>query len=484
MDQYDNITKYVLNVKWQLGVRDYYDYLAHEGTMTITLDNQDSLFHPDNEDSQFYGMFRQNLRSRLEVWHFKNQKWVTVWTGFTFDFKVNIGLNSERKVQVECKQGLYSLQNALFKFNPTDAESHGSLLNFTDLWKAVTDDTGLKIASFDTEDDSDIQEGAENYYYMGDGWNASTKTSKAIQDILMSEHYRLFIDRQGKYVGRNRYHFLNFNQDSELINVGDSNGANYEYTSEIINEVEIFFNYKTIEEAEVWNSKTFIRCPANGDSDPILLNFQFEEGGVRSVDNTTLNFNDIVWETYHNISSVGSNDLQDLNLSINLTGTKDGRTFLSVANGNSFSVFTRISGIKGDTIVGGHDDSFLFRYDESIANNDLTKRKVVTSKLITDYWQAKALAEVFLALDAEPAGEYTDMVWISRDKYYNDLILDRSILDHIKLKDRGTSSLHVILGEEGSLIAGRQLKMKYYMSRMNKEPFGKVGEQLPIRVGV
>ena len=290
MDHYDNITKYVLDADWQLGVKDYYDYLAHEGTLDIVLNNESRIFSPNNSDSVLYGMLKQNLLVKLDIWHVSDEQWVSIWTGFTNEFEIDVGLNSKRNARMKCKQGIYSLREGLFTWRPQKNLNANQILRSL---ISMSDAKFPNIQIWALEDES-----REQYEYVGEGWGVSTKLEAAIKNVLEAEHGRLWYNRAGSLEFRNRDTMLNYGQDAVTIDVGNTNGATYVYSSEIINEVEVFINHKIIEEMVVWSSKGYIYVPANGASEPVLLNFEFEEGSPRSVDNQNLNIGDVVITSY------------------------------------------------------------------------------------------------------------------------------------------------------------------------------------------
>ena len=482
MDQYDNITKHVLDVNWQLGVKDYYDYLAHEGTLDIVLNNESRIFSPSNSDSVIHGMFQQNLIVQLDIWHVSDEQWVSMWTGFTNEFEVDVGLNSNRKARMKCKQGVYSLREGLFTWRPQEN------LNANQILRSLISMSNAKfpnIKIWALEDES-----REQYEYVGEGWGVSTKLEAAIKNVLEAEHGRLWYNRAGSLEFRNRDTMLNYGQDAITIDVGKTNGATYMYSSEIINEVEVFINHKIIEEMVVWSSKGYIYVPANGASEPILLNFEFEEGSPRSVDNQALNIDDTVITSYlvrpvqDDISNLLNNE--DKNLVLSLENDGGGRTDIVLTNSNNYDLYAKVTDIKGDTLRGGNKDSFLFKNEDSIAANGLTKRKTITSPLITKYDQARALAAVHLVRDSDPSGEFKNIDYISKNADINDRILDTTIGETLILKEElsGEEGLyHIIIGEKGSII-NTHFKLSYTLARMNVESFGRIGGALPMKVGI
>jgi len=95
------------------------------------------------------------------------------------------------------------------------------------------------------------------------------------------------------------------------------------------------------------------------------------------------------------------------------------------------------------------------------------------------------LADTYLVRDAETSQEISNVTILGKDAESNDLILDLEPGDYVKIKTKHIDDdrLYVILKKTVKRI-GNLLTADFRLSKMNEESFGRVGNSLPIRLGV
>jgi len=375
-----NITEDVIDFNFQFGVQDYYDYLAHEGTMTITVDNADEKYSPDNTDSELHGYLKSDLGVHFQMWHEERQVWERIWSGWTHEFDVDVGDRSKKQARIKCRQGVYRFNKALMYFGlDKDLRLDEILVELID-----NSDYISLVHAYNQKIWSVIDKGRFTYDYVGDGWSSETKLNQALKDVLMSEHGRLFIDGRGFLQFFNLNHFLDYGQGYTQIE--NPQAVTYKNSSDTINWVDIFFTFKEIEEdVVVWGTKDYIYVPPNGSSEPVILNFYFEEGLPKGVDVETLNTDDIVvkhwrWYPYRypdaiNATAVDNDD--DTKVSVTFNETAERLVELIISNLTLQPLWVSVQDVKANQIQGGDRNTFTFKNQDSIDEHG-TQRKVVT----------------------------------------------------------------------------------------------------------
>jgi hypothetical protein len=95
----DDISEFVKGVTWQSGIWNQDERVARAGQATVTLNNLDRRFSPDNMDSPYYGRMRPNLPVRVDALFDNDNFWV-VFRGVITDIVVESGDLGRREARI------------------------------------------------------------------------------------------------------------------------------------------------------------------------------------------------------------------------------------------------------------------------------------------------------------------------------------------------------------------------------------------------
>lgn len=105
----DEITPYILSMQGKIGKTQWESPLFDEGTLSITVDNQDKRFSPEYADSPLFGLLNPYCR----VWVIMEDSdglYHLLWSGFTQQYTVQPGIANSRQATITCRQGLFNIQ--------------------------------------------------------------------------------------------------------------------------------------------------------------------------------------------------------------------------------------------------------------------------------------------------------------------------------------------------------------------------------------
>lgn len=505
---YDRLdsSNFLLSADYQLGMKKYFDDpLAYEGTMNLVVNNDSRAFSPANVDSPLYGLLQQNRLAIMQIRKSPTADWVTLWSGWTNKFNTTVGRNSNRQAKIECLQGVFRLREGQFSWLPADdlrindvipkiiaLSGWRTSVTPAQWWLSRSVELGIDTVLVDSDAIWDtIDDGVSSYELVGDGWGVDTTPATAITDMLKAEDAKLWITREGKLFLANRSRWLYFG-DATAIDVGSLIRATYRYGEELINTVEVEYTPKEeVQSQVVWRTKSWIQVERHSTSDPILLNYYFEEGSNRTVDNLQLDQKDMIVNVYAvpkrrrrqdktgiTAEAITNQDALD-NVTVKTETDGEGRTFLSIENKNKYTVYVDV-GIYGDYIEGGEGIVHTFQDLDAIAQYNALHQVRIKSDIITTYSQAKALADHRLKRNAYPTGEFDTIDLISESSVATQQILDLTIGSILSLSEfqvGETNRPHVILGERGQFNAGI-LTVTYDLARTNEDAFMKLGDNL------
>lgn len=503
---YDDVTEYVLDVNWQLGVKDLDDTLSYEGTASIVLNNDSRLFSPSNTSSPLYGQLKQNRKVVIEVQHPSTGEWVTLWSGWTDKYEVTTGRNSKRQVVLKCKQGMYRLREGDFSSPIQNYVKISDLVKTmisSSGWKALTtpsqtllgNRTKLGINTFLLNTETLFDEYATTYReydVIGKQWGRDTKLEEALKELLEAENMRLWLTRDGALRLLDRAHFT---YRPELFTTTidadtDVQQADYRYGNKLVNRVELSTTPgKVVKNEIIWDSKGRILVPRQTEK-RIELAFQFEEGTNRTVTNVKTNRADMDVKLYNvglladgtttfefPLSDAVVNHPTYVGISVVHDG---GNKYTLVLKGNNIKNIYFDIQIYGDYLEGGEGAVYVFEDTDAQSSVGAIHKLNLDSKVVTSEEQARSLATYYLDRYKEPAGEFTGFKIIGEDATTIERILDISVGTKLLISEVQTGEVnlpHYVIGERGS-IRNTLLTMDYDTGRIPPTEYGQVGDTL------
>lgn len=272
-----DITSRVINrLNWFLGTR-FGNAVADETTLNLIVDNEDRLFSKDYQDADvgrpLYGLIKANIP--LKILYDSNPILVV----FVNDILPEPLRYGSRTASIKCKGIKHFLSNApafpkLFESTTVDqiveyiALAIGLPPAAPAAW--VLGRTGYSELGQTTilgtlSDIALLESGQAQIEYAGDNIQVDEENAGKVdyytffKEALIAEGGRslLFMNREGKYVFWNRYHF--YNDDTPDVTL-DNNFQSAEYTTaeqNIITEVRVTYYPRDIDSAEiVWQARS------------------------------------------------------------------------------------------------------------------------------------------------------------------------------------------------------------------------------------
>lgn len=504
----DNITDFLLTADWQLGRNNYDDPLAYEGTATLVMNNDSKEFSPANTASGFSGLFRQNLKIIIEVEDSSNV-WVRMWTGWTHLFDAIPGKRTQRRATLTCRQGLFrfregdldyqikrnismiaTIQEIISSVGFKSAYSpYQTILNF----KAVLGRNTLlqSVSSLFSE----ATESGRTLEVPGLEWGRKTNPEQAIKELLKAEHAKMWIDRDGGIVVRQREGYINQTEDAVVNLDKEVLEATYRWGEDIVNRVDVFVTpRKNTTDAEIWRTKAPIEIRGHpfGDARQVLytklieMQFEFEEGTQRTITDIKGNIQDMTVIVY-NRDPTRYNDPTPFVVSASewagevhatVLGNESLRKLLQVRNNLRYRVWIDLT-IHGTYVEGGEPATYVVEDIKAQIEENALHAEKIELNAITNEEEAISYARFVLQRKATPIGEFRSITRVARDSATLDRMLQQGIGSVLKISEIQTGEKdrsHSVLGESGSYAAGQELRMTATIARINEQRYFKVGD--------
>lgn len=494
----DDITPYVKSAQWKTGRNDLADSIAYEGTLNLTLNNDNRYFSIENEDSPYFGLLRENIKIVFEVQH--EFVWYPIWAGWIRFFDIVAGRNSSREVSVSAEQGIFRLREGSFSYSPTENT------RMDDVVKSIIANSGWRsakspfhtILSFDAvlgintylqasdEIFTTIDRGIQNLSFVGMDWGKETTPDKALQEVLDAENAKLWVDRDGGLVLRNRRHIINgldsFTTDITLDT--EVQDASYNHGEGIVNRIQVMYQEKKeVTNAVIWQSKTPIYIPQRNPRNIYVrstvrfpLFFTFEEKRQRTITkiNSRLNDFDV---TVRNARSkeVISNWKGQVWISV----TSDGGTNLELQLRNNFDFAVEVDvAITGNYLEGGQAQTIVVEDTDAQEFIQAVHEKKMETSVLSDLETAVSMAKWELSRNAMPHGEFRVIETYADEPAALLRIIQwpvGTVLRVSEVQTDETNLYHIIIAEEGSYAAGDTLRMTSRLARIDQNYYNSLG---------
>ena len=504
----DNITALLLTADWQLGRNNYDDPLAYEGTATLAMNNDSKEFSPANTTSEFSGLFRQNLKIVIEIKDSSNA-WVRVWTGWTHLFDAIPGRRTQRRATLTCRQGLFrfregdldyqikrnismvaTIQEIISSVGFKSAYSpYQTILNFNAI---LGRNTFLQSVSSLF---SEAAESGRTLEVPGLKWGRKTNPEQAIKELLKAEHAKMWIDRDGGIVIRQREGFVNQTEDAVINMDKDVVEATYTWGKDIVNRVDVFVTpRKNVTDAEIWRTKAPIEIRGHPFGDGrqelytklIEMQFEFEEGTQRTITKVKGNIQDMTVIVYNRDPTryddptpfIVSASEWSGEVHATVLGSESLRKLLQVRNNLSYRVWIDLT-ILGTYVEGGEPSTYVVEDIKAQRAENALHAEKIELNAITNEEEAISYARFVLQRKADPIGEFRNITRTATDNATLDIMLQQGIGSVLKISETQTGEkdrLHSILGESGSYAAGQDLRMTAIIARINEQRYFKVGD--------
>ena len=281
-DTYDDVTDRAISANWFLGMRQPYQEMADNSTLTLVLDNSDKRYSPENSSSPLNGKVIPFRPVRIQSDDGTTVR--THWTGWVESIEPAVNKNGERVAQIVATGSMQFLKatetNIELQENKRTDEIISalvgevvfppSLANAWVLGRVGNSELGqttylADISGFlwpDPEDEEDLLHwGRVTLRMAGDNWvrqgglsnvqKDSFNVYQAINDVVAAEHGKFIFDREGKAYFWNRHHLL---KDPAVAATFDDSMTEMAYTfaglEHVKNEVIVVCHPRTITDGD------------------------------------------------------------------------------------------------------------------------------------------------------------------------------------------------------------------------------------------
>jgi hypothetical protein len=259
---YDDITSDVVSAEWFLGARSPFQSVCDELTLRMVVKNTDGKYSPENTGSVIAGKLQPYCRVRVV----ESVSSAELWNGYldfpSIQWRPAAVVSGKETVILEAvgaKQLLERITVTLPQYtNETgDAvlldvlEQAGIFLTVLDAWKiGIVGASEIGETTILTSDGiwRVVDEGQTFFDTYGGG---RENAWAIIQDVSETERGKFYIDRNGRYVWRNRHHaYLSDTTDATTTESGKT-GIDYKYGDLFVNSVTVTGKPKVTQASEL-----------------------------------------------------------------------------------------------------------------------------------------------------------------------------------------------------------------------------------------
>jgi hypothetical protein len=276
-DTNENVTAYVLAAEWRVGRANPDDEMPTEGSLTLTLNNQDRRFSPDYADSPLYGNLKTGRRIKITANAGAGD--VILWQGWLQYIELSIGQYGERQAIVYGAQGIYRLRQAKAALPVRQNATADTILNavmprvaasaaLNQSWMLGEATMGEKTRLYQPAEQFISETGRTTFLYYGDQLDSSASVDAVIAEVVTAERGVFWQARDGVFHFRNRHVWLLDATTPDVVTVDtEAVGAAYEFGGGLATVIQVTCYPREIgvAGAVIWTSTTPLEIPALGE---------------------------------------------------------------------------------------------------------------------------------------------------------------------------------------------------------------------------
>lgn len=451
-----DISAYVMDARWNVGFREQGKDVAGDAQATLTLDNSDRRFSPENVAGPYYGndwlMRPFRIRAGSTV----------MYSGWTDGIQPGFGnLNQTAVLKARCMRHLLDLYPIgafpLLLNVRSDTVARALLdramflpLRLTGYWvlgRPGYSELGTTTVVAGNHGIHLFDPGDETFAYAGDMWDATTSVFSALQDVVSAERGRLFVDRDGRLTFWNRRRMI-VNILSGVTLDNTMQGVSYEWGAEIANDIVVNYAPRVVDNGitTLWTLEKEVKVPP---------------GETREV---TARYND---DSEEMIAALDVQIPQVSDATLGMTGTgmalvsfEAGATSakLTFANSGTTTGTVNTSTITGRKVTGRNDASVRVMDRWSQFQNG-PRARTISVRMMDDDDDAWSVARYELVKNRNPVGMVRSVRLIVRDAATLEAVINTPVGGRVRLNEAQTqhSAEYFIIGEEHRLTAGTKL---------------------------
>ena len=452
-ESYENITAYVRQATWRLGMRRMFQSLADKTECQLLVKNHDGRFSPENGASPYAGEFLPGRLMEIRTTFGGTTR--TMWRGFLesvqpfgatkrqpdaeikgTDLK---GFAQKKDVSVELMEnvtGDEALRRLFQGVQPPPGAWSGNWL----LGIAGFSELGETTALGDPDDFFDFETGVVTHPYVGDRWADGVKVYNAALDIVAAERGRLFTARDGKLTFWNWQHIaLDYTNSATIDNtmVDDT----YAFGQDIVNVIKVVTTPRKIsanDDDVLWTQEDSSTVKP-GETKKINATFKDDSGAdiagkniiTPSVGAGTLAYTGA-------ISLVVHEKARGAEIAITNSGAADAEITTLILKGKKISSF---------------DKREIVERDEASAGIHGEIEETLPTELLSSEFHAKTIARYEIGRRKDPRGIMYSVTLQNVDAIIYDLMLSLTIGSRINVIEDVLyhDADYAIIGEEHRL---------------------------------
>lgn len=498
-DTYDNVTDRVIKANWFLGMRQEYQEMADNSTLTLVLNNEDKRYSPEYSSSPLTGKVIPFRPVRIQSDDGSEVR--THWQGWVESIQPAVNQYGERTVQIVATGPMQFLKatetNIELQENKRTDEIVAalvgevvfppSLANAWVLGRVGNSELGVTtylantsgFLSPDPEDSADeLKWGLVTLKMAGDNWvrqgglsnvqKDSFNVYQAISDVMAAEHGKFIFDREGKAYFWNRHHLL---QNPAVDATFDDSMTEMAYTfaglEHVKNEVIVVAHPRTITDSDqevLWELGDAVIRVAPGETREVYVKYKDENDNRIGAKDVTVG--DLEFDRGTATAEVEAN-ANGANLIFTNSGTQPAVITKCIVRGRKITDF-------GEMEAVATDNASIVDYGRRTMRINLPS--------IDDLEQAQYIADFERNRRGQPWGAVNALTVVSHgqdggDHHAEQLDLTLGDLISIQETQTGHDREHYIVGEAHELTNGANFwKTTWYLEVAPEQYPWKLGD--------
>ena len=415
----DTTRRVVRKADWQVGRRDWKEYVISEGTARLVLDNSTRNYSPEYSSSPLYGYLEARNVVTIDVKEAADNTWTRKFTGWTSDFQVMTGTKRARETTLLCEQGKFQLDKIQYTRPPSatsgtadtilkDIINNGYLSPATPL-QCILGKSTFGTGYFRTESDvMSIETGVSTLSLTGEDWGSGMSASNALKEILKVDQGFFFIDAYGKVIYYNRLHYVDPATTPSATTISldsETTAQEYSYGKPFYNNAQVtYYPYYTTNET-IWQSPDSGIVVRGRRSKDVLCKFEFSEGKKKTVAAVNGFDADTNPSTLTLTSYVAT---QQGKVTAEITDIQNGQATLTLRNGAPMPLRVAVT-LRGDTTSSSGGQMVEVSSTAGVLGGQVTITE--RSKLLSSENEARNLGNQLLYMYRKGIGDINSITF-------------------------------------------------------------------------
>jgi len=450
-DDEDDITRYVIDASWNVGFQEAGRDIAGDATATLTLNNSDRRFSPENVAGPYYG----NDWLQRPLYIFANG--VQLYSGWTTSIRPGFGNQTPTAVlTAKCTRQFWEQKSVEVQPLVSEIRSDEIVERLIEQmpipWPTPTGPWVLDRVGFSDLDTSTRLGGAyfanmfdvgeETFPYIGDMWAPTLQVGSALQDIVSAERGKMLVSRRGQIMFWSRRRFINtVNVIADIDNT--MQGCDYNWGDLLANEVSLTYSPRAVSDTftTLWTLDSPVRVNV-GEEKKISIRYGKEDADlIAALDVRIATFvvTPALQVGYHFEPGATS-------------------AHLTIKNTTLYNVQVTALTVEGRRVTGANSIEVVLKDGWSQFRSGVYAKHIF-SQLLGSADRAELAARYEVVRFGEPLGNIRSVRLVSRDAGTLTAILNAEPGTRVRVTEAQTQHTgeYFVMGERHRLTAGMKL---------------------------